>query len=154
MELDKTKANIGDIIIATIRIDNINNFSGYQLNIKRVVVEHVGLGKPHTLPHRLQAVLRHAHRKNSELHCLEKVVRNLRDSGSKETDPEFERAAKARNQTALDIVQHMKNAFNRLYYPSYDISARAPLLVDMEIDYSSIVGYANLFKKLYCPRAS
>jgi len=34
MELDKTKANIGDIIIATIRIDNINNFSGYQLNIK------------------------------------------------------------------------------------------------------------------------
>lgn len=83
----------------------------------------------------------------------EKVVRNLRDSGSKETDPEFERAAKARNQTALDIVQHMKNAFNRLYYPSYDISARAPLLVDMEIDYSSIGGLRESVQETLLPQS-
>ncbi|TYQ16520.1 UNVERIFIED_CONTAM: cohesin domain-containing protein [Acetivibrio alkalicellulosi] len=34
MELDKTTANVGDIIKATIRIKDITNFSGYQLNIK------------------------------------------------------------------------------------------------------------------------
>ncbi|HOM03700.1 MAG TPA: cohesin domain-containing protein [Acetivibrio sp.] len=34
MELDKTKANVGDIIVATIKINNINNFCGYQINIK------------------------------------------------------------------------------------------------------------------------
>jgi len=77
----------------------------------------------------------------------------LRDSGSQETDPEFERAPKARNHTALDIVQPMKNAFNRLYYPSYDISARAPLLVDMEIDYSSIGGLRESVQETLLPQS-
>ncbi|ODM27875.1 hypothetical protein A7W90_17585 [Clostridium sp. Bc-iso-3] len=34
MELDKTKANVGDMIIATIKISNISNFCGYHINIK------------------------------------------------------------------------------------------------------------------------
>jgi len=34
MELDKTKVKVGDIITATIKIENMKNFAGYQLNIK------------------------------------------------------------------------------------------------------------------------
>lgn len=34
MEIDKTNANVGDMIIATIKINNINNFCGYHIYIK------------------------------------------------------------------------------------------------------------------------
>jgi len=34
LELDKTKVKVGDIITATIKIENMKNFAGYQLNIK------------------------------------------------------------------------------------------------------------------------
>ncbi|WP_038291608.1 cohesin domain-containing protein, partial [Acetivibrio straminisolvens] len=34
MELDKTKVKVGDIITGTIKIENMKNFGGYQLNIK------------------------------------------------------------------------------------------------------------------------
>jgi len=34
MELDKTKVKEGDVIIATIRVNNIKNLAGYQIGIK------------------------------------------------------------------------------------------------------------------------
>ena len=34
MELDKTSAEVGEIIKATLKVNNIDNFLGYQVNIK------------------------------------------------------------------------------------------------------------------------
>jgi len=81
----------------------------------------------------------------------DKVIRNLRDSGIRETDPEFERAVRSRTQAALDTVQYVKNAFNKLYYPSFDISTRSPLLVNLEIDYSSIGGFREPVQSSFLP---
>ncbi|WP_018962942.1 DUF499 domain-containing protein [Coprothermobacter platensis] len=81
----------------------------------------------------------------------EKVIRNLRDSGIRETDPEFERATKSRNQAALDTIQYMKNTFNKIYYPSYDISTRAASLDELEIDYSSIGGVRGPMQSSFLP---
>ena len=34
MELDKTKAKVGDIITVALKVEDITNFAGYQVNIK------------------------------------------------------------------------------------------------------------------------
>ena len=78
--------------------------------------------------------------KTQDYIAWEKVTKNLHDTGAKETDPEYQRALKQKNQASLDIIQYMKNSFNKLYYPGYDIGQRSPSLIELEIDYSSISG--------------
>ena len=51
LQIDKTKAKVGEVITATININNISNFAGYQVNLKydpEVLQPISKTGKPYT----------------------------------------------------------------------------------------------------------
>lgn len=68
----------------------------------------------------------------------DEVVAHLENENVRTSDPEYRRAVRNREQVAFDLIQNIKNTFNKLYYPHYDIYNGAVRLECVDIDYSSI----------------